>query len=173
MRIELPELPMPEVEDPAVASESVVTIRMSFAMHDALQAEASRVGLSLNRLCKLKLASALHCNVPTHWLAPHVRRQHEPRRQIAPAEPQYQRDQSCWLPRKQFIERPPPKLELPRCRICGCVVNDYGDVHPVCEAEQAQRDAELASCVEGMHDHGSSPSPEEIAQRAEAVRSTW
>lgn len=35
---------------------------------------------------------------------------------------------------------------------------------------QAERDAEVASRAEGMHDHGSCPSPEEIVRRAAAIR---
>jgi len=72
---DLEKLPLPEV-DPAMAKSErhfsaakMVTIRMSEDLHDRLLDEAIRVGLSMNQLCKVKLAAAISgCQVPKHWI---------------------------------------------------------------------------------------------------------
>jgi HicB-like protein involved in pilus formation len=46
----------------------MITVRLSPEFHAALKDEAYRVRLSMNRLCKLKLAAAIGgCAVPAEW----------------------------------------------------------------------------------------------------------
>lgn len=69
VEIDLVELPLRDGEpDGYDRSMRVITIRMSGDLHEALNAEAGRVGLSANRLCKLKIAAAMRASVPREWL---------------------------------------------------------------------------------------------------------
>ena len=78
--LDLPRAACPsELVDVPPGEHSVITIRLPSAVHATLIEQAHELGMSLNRLCIVKLSiGAEGVFVPTKWIAAHKRQQPTP-----------------------------------------------------------------------------------------------